>query len=84
MSGCLLGPGPGGFFLYTAYYGCVLQNDLQKGPFQLKIKVSPLKHALFANLKCKDFLNSAKSYVLKHCLPTFSQICLTKGSNFRR
>ncbi len=50
-----------------------------KGPFQLKIKFSPPKNALFANLKCKNFLNSAKSYVLKHFLPTFSQICLTKG-----
>ena len=33
--------------------------------------------------KCKNFLNFAKSYSLRHFLSTFSQICLPKGSNFR-
>ncbi len=66
------------------------KSALQKVPFQLKIKVLSLKNALFANLKYNSFLSSAKLYVLRHVLPTFSDfpykrvkfpalMCLIKG-----
>ncbi len=60
------------------------KSALQKGPFLLKIEVSPLKNACFANFKRKIFRKSSESYIFRHFLLTFSKICLKTGSKFRR
>ncbi len=51
---------------------CGPKSALQKGPFSLKIEVSPLKNACFANLKGKIILKSTESYIFRHFLLTFS------------
>ncbi len=56
------------------------KSALQKGPFLLKIEVSPLKNACFANFKHKILLKSTESYIFRH----FFLICLKTGSKFRR
>ncbi len=61
-----------------------LKIALQQGPFLLKFEVSPLKNACFTDFNGKNFQKSSESYILRSFLPTFPQICLTKGSNFRR
>ncbi len=61
-----------------------LKSALQQGPFLLKFEVSPLKNAYFADFNGKNFRKSSESHILRSFLPTFSWICLTKGSNFRR
>ena len=41
------------------------KSALQKGPFLLKIEVSPLKNACFANFKRKIFCRSTESYIFR-------------------
>ncbi len=61
-----------------------LKTALQQGPFLVKIEVSPLKNACFADLKGKNFRKSSESYILRQFWLSFPRICLTKESNFRR
>ncbi len=58
------------------------KNALQQGPFLPRTKVSPIKNACFANVKLRIFRKYTESYLLRHFLVSFVQICLTKGSIF--
>ncbi len=58
------------------------KSALQKGPFLLKIEVSPLKNACFANFKRKIFWKSSKSYILDTFCLLFLKFALKKGQNF--
>ncbi len=58
------------------------KSALQKGPFLLKIEVSPLRNACFANFKRKIFQKSNESYIFRHLCLLFLKFALKQGQNF--
>ncbi len=59
-----------------------LKIALQKGPFLLKIEVSPLKNACFTDFKGKNFRKSSESYIFRQFCPLFREFALQKGQFF--
>ncbi len=58
------------------------KSVLHKGPFLLKIEVSPLKNAYFANFKRKIFPKSTESYIFGIFCLLFLKFALKQGQNF--